>query len=154
MRGQTQLFSKGKDDWQTPQALFDKLNRRWEFSVDGAANAQNHLLPRWWGPQSPLAEDSLVIPWTHERVWLNPPYSMCSEFMEKAYIEMTVNEALTVALVPARTDTKWFHKWVYLQRGVSVEFLKGRLKFVDPSGKPSTSAPFPSMVVLFDPRKL
>ena len=78
-------------------------------------------------------------------VWCNPPYSRVADWARKAAEEQQ-NGTTTVMLVPARTDTKWFHEYVYEKRGVSIQFIKGRLKF---SGA-MNSAPFPSMIVVFE----
>ena len=76
-----------------------------------------------------------------ERCWCNPPYGhIIGQFVKKA----AESKALTVLLIPARTDTKWFHKYIYNR--YPVEFIKGRIRFV---GAEST-APFPSMAVIID----
>ena len=66
----------------------------------------------------------------------------------KAAIEAKENRATVVMLIPARTDTRWFHAHIYKQHPVTIEFIKGRLKFVAPN-KPKGAAPFPSMLVTF-----
>ena len=89
-------------------------------------------------------EDGLIQNWDNEIVFCNPPYGrQISKWVEKAYN----SSALTVMLLPARTDTKWFHKWIYKKDSVKVEFLKGRLKF----SNSKNFAPFPSMIVIFYP---
>lgn len=143
------LFSTGKDDWETPHALFDKLHAEFRFTLDLAANEQNHKVPRWIGPHSDIATDLLTYKVGRDAVcWLNPPYSRVqSQFVRKA----ATCGALVVALLPARTDTRMFHDVIWDEsrhaprQGVEVRLLRGRLKFV---GAPS-SAPFPSMIVVF-----
>ena len=81
------------------------------------------------------------------RVFCNPPYSNISEWVEKAYRESQQDHTLVVLLIPARTDTRYFHDYIY-QRS-EIRFIKGRLKF---SGK--GSAPFPSMIVIFRGAKI
>jgi hypothetical protein len=74
---------------------------------------------------------------------MNPPYGKdIIKWLAKAAFG---GAKIVVALLPVRTDTKWFHYYCYLQRNVEIEFLKGRLKF----GGCKNSAPFPSMVVIF-----
>lgn len=160
MKGHQPLFSSGKDNWRTPQALFDALHAEFSFTIDAAADSTNHLLPRWLGPGSPLkggyGEDALQGSlWAGERVWCNPPYSMCRQFVAHAAGQM---ECLVVMLIPARTDTRWFHTHLYdIERWaprprVTLRFLKGRLKFGDPEGKVTAGAPFPSLVAIIDRR--
>lgn len=144
------LFSSSKSDWQTPPELFEPLHERFNFVADMAANHTNHLLPVWYGPGG-VEEDALAAVWPAGNVWCNPPYGA----VQKAFIWHAVGSQFTgtttVMLLPARTDTKVFHEWIWDQRtahphsGVEVHFLKGRLTFVGAPGP----APFPSMIVIF-----
>ncbi len=144
------LFSKGKDDWQTPKQLFDWLDAEFNFTLDAAANAENHLCPRWLGPGSRWP-DAITVSWSGDTCWLNPPYSQIATFMAKAVLETSQPGTTVVALVPARTDTRWWHEYVWSRLGrgwnfgVRGNFLKGRLKF----GGGKHSAPFPSVVLVF-----
>jgi len=148
------MFSKASDEWATPQEFYDKLDAEFNFDVDAAATAENAKCLHWLGPGSGLSLDALTVPWCHGLWhWLNPPYSRCKEFIAKAAKERVLGVP-TVALVPARTDTKWFHEYLWDERpnrrerdGIELRFVRGRLKFGD--GK--NSAPFPSMVVVFRP---
>jgi hypothetical protein len=83
--------------------------------------------------------------WGTETVFMNPPYSECEDWMRKAY-GAAQEGATVVCLVPARTDTEWWHR--YAMKG-EVRLLKGRLKF----GDAVNSAPFPSAVIVFRPRE-
>ncbi len=146
---------KGKDNWRTPFNLFSVFHCVYQFTIDGAADATNHLLPRWYGPGSDIAIDALTYSWAGERVWLNPPYSLCKNFIAKA-AEERYNGVTSVCLVPARTDTRWWHRYVWdtklakWREGVSGDFLKGRVKFIDPDNLSSKAgAPFPSAVIVF-----
>ena len=144
------LFSKASDEWATPQGLVDALSMEFRFTRDVAATASNRKCVRWFGPGSPDAEDALTVPWLG-CCWMNPPYSRCREFIAKAYAEMMAGHALTVALVPSRTDTRWWHDYVWDERvhqtrpGVSIRFLRGRVKF----DGAAAGAPFPSMLIVF-----
>lgn len=133
------LFSSNKMDWGTPQELFDKLNKKYNFTIDVASNDQNYKCERHYTEK----EDGLKQDWTNEIVWCNPPYGReIGKWLEKGYN----SKCLSVFLIPARTDTKWFHDFIYKKQNVQYEFLKGRLKF---EGGQS-SAPFPSMIVIFN----
>ena len=129
----------------TPRDFFDKLNKRFKFTLDPCANKQNHKCARWHGPESPFGEDGLAESWQGHRVFMNPPYArgQVDKWIKKAYEESRDKETSVVALIRSATDTKYFHKYIW--RKARLEFVKGRLKFGD-SGGP---APFPSMVVIW-----
>lgn len=77
------------------------------------------------------------------RVFCNPPYSNIAAWVEKSFRETRNDKTLVVLLIPSRTDTRYFHDFIY-QRA-EIRFIKGRLKF----GESKNSAPFPSMIVIF-----
>ena len=127
--------------WTTPQKLFNRLNREFNFTVDVAASRSNAKCGRFYtARQNGLSKD-----WSGETAWCNPPYGrVIADWMQKAY-ESSRRGATVVLLVPARTDTAWFHD--YALRG-EVRFLRGRLKF----GGAKNSAPFASILVIFRPK--
>ena len=134
------LFSSKKDDWETPQKLFDELNKEFNFTVDVASSDNNYKVNKHYT----IKENGLIQNWNNERVWCNLPYGRTIEkWVEKAWN----SSALVVMLLPVRTDTKWFHKYIYKKDIVEIRFIKGRLKF----GDSKNSAPFPSMIVIFYP---
>ena len=129
------------DNWATPKDLFAKLNDEFSFQLDVAASSTNHLCEQWFGLDHPEAErrDGLAGDWVG-RVWCNPPYGrVIKDWVMKA----SQHDDLVVMLLPARTDTRWFHEIVL--PNAQVQFIKGRLKF----GDSITAAPFPSMIVRF-----
>lgn len=129
-----------RPDWATPQPLFDSYNAAYHFTLDAAASANNAKCPAFFT----VEDDALSQDWGSHRVWLNPPYGReIGAWMKKAY-ESALHGALVVCLVPARTDTAWWHE--YAVRG-DVTFLRGRVRFV---GAPF-NAPFPSALVVFRP---
>jgi len=155
------MFGKATDEWETPQAFFDVLNIEFNFQWDAAAVADNAKCGghAYFGPDHTNADyrDALAVPqWsTYQRLrfWLNPPYSKCREFIAKAAAE-AARGATVVCLVPARTDTRWWHGYVWddvrhcARPGVEIRLLRGRLKFGN-TGKSENSAPFPSVVIIF-----
>lgn len=153
------LFSHAKDNWRTPKELFEEWHAKYRFTLDVAADETNHLCKEWLGPGG-ACEDALGVDWSRERCWCNPPYSMVSKFVEKAAYEAVTNSTLTVMLIPSRTDTKWFHKYVWDKEKMAFypwvkgQFLKGRVKFLNESGEASNSAPFPSMILVFGDKKI
>ena len=146
------MFSKASDEWTTPQAFFDALHAEFAFDLDAAATAANRKKTRYLGLDNGL--DALDVLWGMygTRVWCNPPYSQVRAFIDKAAHERP-RGLLTVMLLPARTDTRWFHEHLWdarthrPQTGIELRFVKGRLKF----GDGANSAPFPSMVAVFRP---
>jgi site-specific DNA-methyltransferase (adenine-specific) len=145
MDTQTQevMFSSKSDEWNTPQKLFDKLNEYYKFTLDPCANEQNRKCQKYFSKET----NGLVQDWAGEVVFVNPPYSDVASWVEKCYNEYKDNDVTSVLLIPARTDTKWFHK--YCMKADLVQFVKGRVKFENGASKPN-SAPFPSMIVVFD----
>ncbi len=133
------MFSSGSDLWETPQEFFDMLDEEFHFGTDACALPENAKCERYFTPE----EDGLSRDWTGT-VWCNPPYGREIGKWIKKGSESASAGATVVMLLPARTDTRWFHEYIYNQ--AEIRFVKGRLKF---SGK--DSAPFPSMVVVFRP---
>lgn len=133
------MFSSASDNWVTPKRLFDDLNAVFNFDLDAAASDDNAKCQKYFT----IAENGLAQSW-HGNVWLNPPYGRkIGAWVKKAYDEVMWGGASSVVLLlPARTDTTWYHD--YCSKGI-VLFLRGRLKF----GNAKNSAPFPSMIVIF-----
>jgi len=132
------LFSSKNEEWETPQDLFNELNKEFNFTVDVASSNNNYKLKKYYT----VKEDGLLQDWANEIVWCNPPYGRKIENWVKKASE---SKAMVVMLIPVRTDTKWFHKYIYEKKNVEIRFIKGRLKF----GNSKNSAPFPSMIVIF-----
>lgn len=140
MKGQSVVHSKGKDDWTTPIWLFNFFNKDFKFGLDAAASDSNFLCPNYFTEE----DDALKQSWKgYGNVFVNPPYSLNQKFIEKIIDELD-GSFHVVALVPARTDVRWFHDYV-LYAASEVWFIKGRLKF----SNSENSAPFPSMAVVF-----
>jgi len=134
------MFSSATDLWETPQELFDELNREFGFTIDVCATPGNAKCKVFFSPEN----DGLSWEW-HGVCWMNPPYGReIGKWVEKAY-RSAEGGAVIVGLLPARTDTRWFHEFIHGK--AEVRFLRGRLKF----GGCKNSAPFPSMVVVWKP---
>jgi len=135
------LFTSNADDWGTPQKLFDELNSEFGFDLDVCANSENYKVSNYFD----LEVDGLSQVWNGV-VWMNPPYGKTiKQWMQKAY-ESSLQGATVVCLVPARTDTAWWHD--YAMKADEIRFIRGRLKFEKPESK-NSAAPFPSAVVVF-----
>lgn len=135
------MFSSKTDLWATPQKFFDELDAEFQFTLDPCANEENHKCRKYYTEK----ENGLLQSWKGERVFCNPPYGRkIGEWVAKSYAEAQDPDTTVVMLIPARTDTRWFHEYIY-HKAKEVRFIKGRLKF----GNSNNSAPFPSMVVVF-----
>lgn len=134
------MFSSKSDLWATPQYFFDDLNEEFHFTLDVCALPENAKCEKFYTPEM----DGLSLPWTGV-CWCNPPYGrVVGQWVRRAYLSVATGYAETVVmLLPARTDTRWFHDYIYCK--AEIRFVKGRLKF----GASNNSAPFPSMVVIF-----
>lgn len=138
-------FSSKKMDWATPQDFFDKLDAEFHFDIDVCASDENAKCAEYFTEK----DDCLAKDWSGRRCFMNPPYGRTlGRFVEKARSEAEKNGALVVCLIPARTDTSYWHDNIF-GHATEIRFIRGRLKFGD--GK--NSAPFPSAVVVFDGTK-
>lgn len=139
------LFTSNDGTWTTPRDYFNKVNKEFGFGLDAAALSTSTLVPEnWYGPDHPDVgrRDALAIEWDISApVWLNPPYGrVIKDWVAKADYEAKRGGEI-VCLVPARTDTNWWHEHCIQHE---VRFIRGRLKF----GNSVNSAPFPSALVI------
>lgn len=134
------LFSHKKEDWVTPDNLYENLHAEFDFKMDLAASKDN---AKHFNFTDDLFNfDFSTIP-RGCALWLNPPYGpKAKDFLLKA-LQLKQDGYTVVCLLPARTDTKWFHDIVL--PNAELRFIKGRIKFKDAL----YSAPFPSMLAIF-----
>lgn len=133
------MFSSKSDVWETPKELFDELNEEFDFTLDVCALPENAKCKNYYTPEM----DGLSQPWIGN-VWCNPPYGrQIGRWVERAANAVQVGANVVVMLLPARTDTKWFHN--YICNNAEIRFIRGRLKF----GNSKNPAPFPSMIAVF-----
>lgn len=136
----TAAFMSERQDWATPQAFFDKVNARFGFTLDAAAYPHNAKCDRYYTEE----DDALTKDWDGV-VWCNPPYGRAiGAWVQKGY-EESQKGATVVMLIPARTDTTYWHD--YVMRADEVILIRGRLKFVGADH----GAPFPSALIVFRP---
>ena len=135
------LWGSNKSDWETPQDFYDELNREFFFTLDPCADEANHKCDTYYTAE----QDGLAQDWSGHVVFCNPPYGRdIAKWVRKCFREVYCGGCpCAVLLVPARTDTKWFHDYIYHK--AEVRFVKGRLRF----GGSGENAPFPSMVVVY-----
>lgn len=135
------MFSRNSQDWETPQDFFNKLDLEFHFTLDPCASDFNHKCAKYYTK----IDNGLTQCWENETVFCNPPYGKeLSNWVQKCFEEVYCRKCpCAVLLIPARTDTKWFHS--YINHKAEIRFIRGRLKF----GNSKNSAPFPSMLVIY-----
>lgn len=133
-------FSSKSNEWYTPQYLFDELNEEFNFTLDPCATHENAKCDKYFT----IEENGLMQDWHNDVVFMNPPYGReIKHWIKKAY-EESLKGATVVCLIPARTDTTYWHEYIF-NKAHDIRFLKGRLKF----GGGKNSAPFPSAIVVY-----
>ena len=135
------MMTSNRDDWETPAELFRELNERYHFTLDPCSTHENAKCEKHYT----VDDDGLAQSWEGETVFCNPPYGRkIGAWVRKCAEES--KHAKVVMLIPARTDTAYFHDYIYNKARVT--FIRGRLKF-ERGGVAMNSAPFPSMIVEF-----
>lgn len=135
------MFTSNSDEWATPQYFFDKLNDEFHFDLDPCATSENAKCQKYYTKE----DDGLAQDWQGHTIFCNPPYGKgIKSWVKKCHDEAQKPNTKVVMLIPARTDTSYFHDYIYHQ--AEIRFIRGRLKF----GDSKNAAPFPSMVVVFE----
>lgn len=139
------MFSNKSNEWGTPISLFRKLDTEFNFTLDPCAN-KNRIMKKSM-KQYDIKDNGLIRSWGGERVFVNPPYGDLEVWIKKCSGECHRADVI-VMLIPARTDTKPFHSFIYHKH--EIRFIKGRIRFIDHrTFKQMDGAPFPSMLVIF-----
>lgn len=134
------MFTSNTDEWATPQDFFERLNEEFRFTLDVCATPENAKCKRFFTKE----QDGLAQDWGKETVWCNPPYGReIWKWCKRCYEHSVGGGGTAVMLIHARTDTAWFHDYVYGK--AEIRFVRGRLKF----GGARWNAPFPSMVAIY-----
>lgn len=135
------LFSSKNENWGTPIEFFKQLDNEFHFTLDVCADENNHKCERYFD----IKDNGLLQDWRNNVCFCNPPYGRkIYEWVKKCYYESKKDNTIVVMLIPSRTDTKYFHEFLYNKKDVELRFIKGRLKFEGAKD----SAPFPSLVVI------
>lgn len=133
------MRSSATDNWATPIHVFQELDKEFHFTLDVCAGPDNHKCDRYFDEQM----DGLKQDWTNDICWMNPPYGrVIGKWIKKAS-DTAKQGGVVVALIPARTDTKWWRE--YVMTASELRFISGRLKF----GSSDSGAPFPSVIAVF-----
>lgn len=140
------LFTSVKDNWETPQSVFNELNAEFNFELDAAASDENAKLSKYFTKE----DNALSQEWGGENtnVFCNPPYGReLRKWLEKGYKEhLRCPKRKIVFLIPARTDTSYWHDFIFDK--AEIRFIRGRLKF-ELNKEPKDAAPFPSALVIY-----
>ncbi|MBO6045229.1 MAG: hypothetical protein J6P69_05205 [Bacteroidales bacterium] len=135
------LFQSRSDEWATPLEKYAALHAEFHFNLDPCASDANHKCPDYYTKE----DDGLTKDWGGRRVFCNPPYGReIGKWVKKCYEEAKKPGTTVVALLPARTDTAYFHDYIY-GKAREIRFVRGRLHF----NESKSAAPFPSMIVVF-----
>lgn len=134
------LMSSNTNEWATPIKTFQELDAEFHFNLDPCATHENHKCDKYYT----IEEDGLQQDWGGQRVFCNPPYGrVIGDWVRKCYEESQKPDTVVVMLIPARTDTAYFHDYIY-HKAKEIRFVRGRLHFNE-----AGPAPFPSMIVVF-----
>jgi len=134
------LFSSKSLEWSTPHSFFQELDKEFSFDLDPCAQSHNAVCSKYFTPE----DDGLIQDWSGHTAFVNPPYGRAiGLWVKKAYQSAQAKGTTVVMLIPARTDTRYWHD--YVMKADEIRLIKGRLKF----GGGRNSAPFPSAVVIF-----
>lgn len=134
----TALLSSQTDEWATPQSLFEKLDATFHFTLAPCATPENAKCAKFYTKE----QDGLKQDWGGAVIWCNPPYGReIGKWIQKC----AEHKGVAVMLIPARTDTRWWHSYIDKNPDAHVYFIKGRLKF----GNGKNPAPFPSAIVVY-----
>ena len=155
----TVVLSSARSDWRTPPELWQPLVREFGITLDVCASSTNRIVPRYIGPDhpDPMLRDAVrMLTWgSGEVCWMNPPYSRdlgidITPFIDAAESASLLDNNLVVGLIPARTDTRWWHAHI-MGSADEVRLIPHRVKFLRPDGTRAESATFPSAVVIWRP---
>lgn len=133
-------YSSNTNEWSTPIETFNELNKEFNFTLDPCSTKENAKCEKYFT----IEDNGLLQDWSNDVVFMNPPYGReIKDWVKKAY-EESKKGATVVCLIPSRTDTKYWHDFIF-KYAYDIRFIKGRLKF----GGVKTPAPFPSAIIVF-----
>ena len=134
------MVSSKTNEWETPQDLFDKLNKEFQFTLDPCATTQNAKCKKYYT----LETNGLYQDWSKDIVFMNPPYGGNTGLWIKKAFDESKRGAVIVCLIVSSTDRSYWHDYIFPYAS-EIRFLRGRIKF----GEAKSTAPFASSVVIF-----
>lgn len=177
MKGKDVLFMSTTDEWETPDDIYQDLHKEFLFTLDPCCMSKNQKCVNGMGLDAAMERqdpcdiflhlhcDGLTADWSMENCFVNPPHSTIGKWVKKSYDESRYEGTSVVMLIPARTDTTWWHN--YVMKAEEIWFVNKRVCFIGWIKKPGQkdvpdeeaeyvlgSAPstFPSVIVVFDYR--
>ena len=139
------LMTSNTDEWYTPRGLYASLDKEFNFTLDPCCTKESAKCKKFYTKD----DDGLSQDWSKNIVFMNPPYGReIKDWVEKAYKESLKEKTVVVALIPARTDTSYWHSYIF-GKAKDLRFLKGRVKFEQKNGKVKNTAPFPSAIIVW-----
>jgi phage N-6-adenine-methyltransferase len=137
-------YSSNTNEWYTPKKVFDPLNEEFSFTLDPCCTKESAKCDKFYTQE----DDGLSKDWSKDVVFVNPPYGrQIKRWVKKAYDESKMG-ATVVMLIPARTDTSYWHDYIF-GKATDIRFMRGRVKFEGQDGEIGDSAPFPTAIVVF-----
>ena len=133
-------YSSKTNEWSTPQDFFDELDKEFNFTLDPCATSENAKCNKYFT----VEDNGLKQDWSNDVVFMNPPYGREIKYWVQKAFEESLKGATVVCLIPARTDTTYWHNYIF-GKADDIRFIKGRLKF---SGS-KNPAPFPSAIIIY-----
>ena len=139
---------KTKDIWETPWYFFNLLDKEFDFTLDPCASRENTKCKKFYTKK----DNGLIQDWGGETVFVNPPFSQIEEWVEKCYNEGLKKNTTVVMIIPSRTDTKYWHK--FIMDAADIWFCKGRVNFLIDGKKPKNGSTFPLSIIIFRKKEL
>ena len=133
-------YSSKTNEWSTPQDFFDELDKEFNFTLDPCATSENAKCNKYFT----VEDNGLKQDWSKDVVFMNPPYGREIKYWVQKAFEESLKGATVVCLIPARTDTAYWHDYIF-GKADDIRFLRGRLKF----GDSKNPAPFPSAIIIY-----
>jgi phage N-6-adenine-methyltransferase len=137
-----------KDNWETPPYFFNLLDLEFNFDVDLASSEVNHLCDEYYTEEN----SGLKANCKGKTVFLNPPFSNKEIWLKKAYEESQKLDTIVIVIIPANTDTEWWHKYC-MRKAYEIRFCKGRVNFLLNGEETKNGATFPLSIIVFSETK-
>jgi site-specific DNA-methyltransferase (adenine-specific) len=139
-------FSSKTNEWYTPKEVFEPLHKEFNFTLDPCCTKYSAKCKKFYTED----DDGLSKDWSEDTVFVNPPYGrQIKDWVKKSYTE-SKKGATVVMLIPARTDTSYWHDYIF-NKASDIRFIRGRIKFERQDGTLGDSCPFPVAIIVFKP---
>jgi len=141
---QKAMISSNTNEWETPVAFFNKLNKEFGFTLDPCSTNENAKCKKHFT----IKDNGLLQNWNNDIIFMNPPYGgQTGRWIQKAYNE-SLKGAVVVCLIVSATDRSYWHEFIF-PFASEIRWIRGRLRFK--GGE--TTAPFANAIIIFDNKK-